>query len=83
MVPVAIGHGDGGEVRAPMGVAVIGGLITSTFLTLIVVPVIYTLMEAVSQLGTRIARLFGGSSDHTHEGRRESLPPRLEQPPAE
>ncbi|MDB4974159.1 MAG: acriflavin resistance protein [Myxococcaceae bacterium] len=58
MVPVAIGHGDGGEVRAPMGVAIIGGLITSTFLTLIVVPVIYTFMEAMSQLGARIvARL--------------------------
>jgi HAE1 family hydrophobic/amphiphilic exporter-1 len=81
MVPVAIGHGDGGEVRAPMGVAVIGGLITSTFLTLIVVPVIYTLMEAVSQLGTRIGRLFGSGGDHAVEARgsareHDSLPPR-------
>lgn len=47
MMPVAIGHGDGGEVRAPMGVVVIGGLITSTLLTLIVVPVIYTLMDGL------------------------------------
>ncbi len=45
MMPVAIGHGEGGEVRAPMGVTVIGGLITSTFLTLIVVPVVYTFVE--------------------------------------
>ena len=67
MVPVAIGHGDGGEVRAPMGVAVIGGLITSTVLTLIVVPVIYTLMEAVSRLGVRIAGLFGSSASHEEE----------------
>jgi HAE1 family hydrophobic/amphiphilic exporter-1 len=65
MVPVAIGHGDGGETRAPMGVTVIGGLITSTFLTLIVVPVIYTLMEAVSQFGVRVAGWFGSSPAHS------------------
>jgi HAE1 family hydrophobic/amphiphilic exporter-1 len=51
MIPVAVGHGDGGEVRAPMGVLVIGGLITSTFLTLLVVPVIYTLMDGVERAG--------------------------------
>ncbi len=56
MMPVAIGHGDGGETRAPMGVAVIGGLITSTVLTLIVVPVIYTFMDAVTRF---FGRLFG------------------------
>jgi HAE1 family hydrophobic/amphiphilic exporter-1 len=59
MVPVAVGHGDGGEVRAPMGVAVIGGLITSTFLTLIVVPVIYTFMESFSHFWVRVFRRFG------------------------
>jgi HAE1 family hydrophobic/amphiphilic exporter-1 len=73
MVPVAVGHGDGGEVRAPMGVAVIGGLITSTFLTLIVVPVIYTLMEAVSRFGVRVGSWFGSSSTHTeHDDERTS-----------
>ena len=46
-MPVAIGHGEGGETRAPMGVIVIGGLITSTVLTLIVVSVIYTFIEAM------------------------------------
>jgi len=56
MIPVAIGHGDGGETRAPMGVAVIGGLITSTVLTLIVVPVIYTFMDAVTRF---FGKLFG------------------------
>jgi HAE1 family hydrophobic/amphiphilic exporter-1 len=72
MVPVAIGHGDGGEVRAPMGVAVIGGLITSTVLTLVVVPVIYTLMEAISQFGVRIAGWFGAGSGGAHESKRPS-----------
>lgn len=59
MLPVAIGHGDGGEVRAPMGVIVIGGLITSTILTLVVVPVVYALVESLIGLAGRIrARLF-------------------------
>ena len=61
MVPVAIGHGDGGEVRAPMGVAIIGGLITSTFLTLIVVPVIYTFMESISAFGWRLVKRFSSN----------------------
>jgi HAE1 family hydrophobic/amphiphilic exporter-1 len=58
MIPVAVGHGQGGEVRAPMGLAVIGGLITSTFLTLIVVPLIYTFMEGFSQSSLRLLRRF-------------------------
>ena len=66
MVPVAIGHGDGGETRAPMGVTVIGGLITSTFLTLIVVPVIYTFMEGISQFWSRLFARFG-AKQHTHQ----------------
>ena len=45
MLPMAIGMGDGGEVQAPMGRAVIGGLITSTLLTLVVVPVLYTYLD--------------------------------------
>jgi hydrophobic/amphiphilic exporter-1 (mainly G- bacteria), HAE1 family len=67
MVPVAIGHGDGGEVRAPMGVAIIGGLITSTFLTLIVVPVIYTFMDAIAGLGARIANGISKTDTHADE----------------
>jgi hydrophobic/amphiphilic exporter-1 (mainly G- bacteria), HAE1 family len=45
MLPVAMGLGEGAETRSPMGVAVIGGLLTSLFLTLIVVPVAYDLFE--------------------------------------
>lgn len=48
MVPVALSTGAGSEIRAPMAVAVIGGMITSTFLTLFVVPVLYDLMSRVS-----------------------------------
>ena len=42
MLPMAIGAGQGGEILAPMGRAVIGGVITSTILTLLIVPVLYT-----------------------------------------
>ncbi len=41
MLPVAIGHGEGGDFRAPLGRAVIGGVITSTVLTLLAIPVFY------------------------------------------
>lgn len=45
MLPVAIGHGMGGEARSPMGVAVIGGLLASTLLTLVVVPCLFNVVE--------------------------------------
>jgi len=44
-MPLAISIGDGNEVRAPMAIAVIGGLLVSTLLTLIVVPVVYNLLD--------------------------------------
>ncbi len=47
MVPVALARGDGAESRVPMAVAVIGGLVTSTLLTLVVVPVFYSLLDHV------------------------------------
>jgi hydrophobe/amphiphile efflux-1 (HAE1) family protein len=45
MTPLALGLGEGGETQAPMGRAIIGGVITSTLLTLVVVPVIYTYLD--------------------------------------
>jgi hydrophobic/amphiphilic exporter-1 (mainly G- bacteria), HAE1 family len=51
MLPVALALGEGGEMRSPMAVAVIGGLITSTALTLVVVPVVYTIMDRFSSSG--------------------------------
>jgi len=44
-VPLALGYGDGGETQAPLARAVIGGLTTSTFITLFVVPAIYRLLR--------------------------------------
>ena len=45
MVPIALGLGAGAELRQPMAVAIIGGLLTSTLLSLIIVPVLYSLLE--------------------------------------
>jgi len=45
MVPIALGLGAGSELRSPMAIAIAGGLVSSTVLSLIVVPVIYTLMD--------------------------------------
>jgi HAE1 family hydrophobic/amphiphilic exporter-1 len=45
LLPMALGTGEGAEVRAPMAITVIGGLIVSTLLTLVVIPVVYTLLD--------------------------------------
>ena len=60
MVPVALGRGEGGDFRAPLGVTVIGGVITSTLLTLLVIPTVYEILaDTRDWLG---ARLFGSKS---------------------
>ena len=45
LLPMAAGFGEGSEVRAPMAITVIGGLVVSTLLTLVVIPVVYSLMD--------------------------------------
>jgi HAE1 family hydrophobic/amphiphilic exporter-1 len=45
LLPMAIGAGEGAEVRTPMAITVIGGLLVSTMLTLVVIPVVYSLMD--------------------------------------
>jgi len=49
MTPLALGLGEGGETQAPMGRAIIGGVITSTLLTLVVVPVLYTYLDRFAE----------------------------------
>jgi HAE1 family hydrophobic/amphiphilic exporter-1 len=56
MIPVALGRGEGAQFRAPLGVAVIGGVITSTFLTLLVIPTGYEILDEWRQ---KFSRLFG------------------------
>jgi HAE1 family hydrophobic/amphiphilic exporter-1 len=67
MMPVAIGAGEGADFRAPLGRAVIGGVITSTVLTLIAIPTFY---EIFDQWRTWFSRKFGfGVSQKTAEHR--------------
>jgi multidrug efflux pump subunit AcrB len=56
MMPIAIGFGTDPSFRAPMAIVVIGGLITSTFLSLLVIPVVYTLVDDMLQWGGRLVR---------------------------
>ena len=53
MIPVAAGIGAGAELRQPMGVAVIGGLVVSTLLTLVIVPVAYSLIDDLGRIVRR------------------------------
>jgi HAE1 family hydrophobic/amphiphilic exporter-1 len=55
MLPLALGIGDGAEYEAPLATVVIGGLLVSTFITLVLVPVIYSLFD---DWGQRISRRF-------------------------
>jgi HAE1 family hydrophobic/amphiphilic exporter-1 len=57
MIPVALARGDGAETRVPMAVAIIGGLVTSTVLTLGIVPVVYSLVDDLR--GWVMRKLFG------------------------
>lgn len=57
MLPMALGLNDGGEQQAPMGRSVVGGIITSSLLTLVVVPVAYTYLD---YRGRRAARYLQG-----------------------
>jgi multidrug efflux pump subunit AcrB len=53
MLPLALALNDGGEIQAPMGRAIIGGILTSTLLTLVVVPVLYSYLVRVKQPKTQ------------------------------
>jgi multidrug efflux pump len=55
-LPLAFGHGDGAELRQPLGISIAGGLIVSQVLTLYTTPVVYLYMERFGAWGTRVAR---------------------------
>ncbi len=71
MVPVALGRGEGAQFRAPLGVAVIGGVITSTVLTLLVIPTFY---EIFDRWRTRLSRMVGLTPPRTGEFRTFEMP---------
>jgi len=65
MVPLAFGMAEGSEQRAPMGQAVIGGIITSSILTLVVVPVIYTYLD---DFAAWLRRKWSNTGPDQHQG---------------
>jgi HAE1 family hydrophobic/amphiphilic exporter-1 len=61
MLPVALGTGEGSQFRSPLGIAVIGGVITSTVLTLVAIPTFYEILdESRHALLERAGRIFRG-----------------------
>lgn len=66
-VPLALGHGDGAEMRQPLGIAIVGGLILSQLLTLYTTPIVFIGMDSIRQ---RVLR-WRGQSD---------VPPKLANP---
>ncbi len=66
MIPVALGLGEGAGFKAPMGRAVIGGLISSTVLTLVVVPVVYTILDDI------VAFLLGRETVRTESQQKDA-----------
>jgi multidrug efflux pump subunit AcrB len=60
MVPSALGIGEGGEFRSPMAIALIGGLLASTFLSLVFVPAVFTIMDDFGRmLSRKLSRFIG------------------------
>ena len=63
MMPSALSFGAGGEFRSPMALAVIGGLVFSTVLSLIFVPAMFALMDDASRLGWRFGKKLIGAGE--------------------
>ncbi len=74
MLPAAINSGSGGEFRVPMAIAVIGGLISSTVLSLVFVPAVYAVMDDVGKFFWWIFGRFVGATDELGEAEAQREP---------
>jgi multidrug efflux pump subunit AcrB len=81
MIPSAMAIGDGGEFRAPMAIAVIGGLLVSTVLSLVFVPSFFTVMDDVGKLIWYVFGRFIGPTDESPEYLAEMAQTRHAAPP--
>ena len=87
IIPLALGIGAGAEVRQPMGIAIMGGFTTSTLLTLVVVPVIFTYIDSFQRWIVDTAKYGIGKKKRRRKmvavEEVMSLPPAREEPPSE
>ncbi len=75
MLPSALGTGDGGEFRAPMAIAVIGGLLVSTVLSLVFVPSFFTVMDDIARGSAWLfGRFIGPKEEHPPAGAAPAAP---------
>ena len=82
MMPSALAVGDGGEFRSPMALAVIGGLVFSTILSLVFVPAMFMVMDDLASLIWRFAkRAVVTSADAEHDDGSHHAPPPAQTPP--
>ncbi|MBV8183667.1 MAG: efflux RND transporter permease subunit, partial [Hyphomicrobiales bacterium] len=82
MFPSALGLGDGGGFRSPMAIAVIGGLIMSTMLSLVFVPAMFTVLDDVGRLAWRLFSRFVGDADEPKAPAHPGLAPAIKALPA-
>ncbi len=75
MAPSALGLGDGGGFRSPMAIAVIGGLIMSTLLSLVFVPAAFTVLDDLGRLSWRLFSRFVGDADEGPAAQRSKPAP--------
>jgi multidrug efflux pump subunit AcrB len=68
MLPMALALGEGGEQNAPLGRAVIGGLLVATFVTLLIVPVMYTVLRRKEPSAHRLDERFLEESKGANPG---------------
>jgi multidrug efflux pump len=74
-VPLALGLGQGGELRQPLGISIIGGLVVSQMLTLLTTPVVYLYLDRLRTRGRRrYPRGLGGGSSPANGPRRGPSP---------
>jgi multidrug efflux pump subunit AcrB len=82
MMPSALAFGAGGEFRSPMALAVIGGLLFSTVLSLVFVPAMFMLMDDVGELSWRFGKKLLASSGETEHPVEHKAPPGIVHTPA-
>jgi multidrug efflux pump len=68
-VPLAFGRGTGSELRAPLGITIIGGLLISQVLTLFTTPVVYLFFDRIGRKYLGTAKIDEEFYEHTHGGK--------------